>query len=360
MFRSIRFFAALALLLGGATAFAGYEGIGRPATPAEIKAWDIDVRPDFTGLPKGSGTVAKGEVVWDKQCTSCQGAFGESNEVFVPIVGGTTKEDILTGRVKALTRPDAGRTTLMKLSSISTLWDYINRAMPWTAPKTLTVEEVYAVTAYILHLGGIVPEDFTLSDQNIAAVQGRLPNRHGMTQAHGLADVKGRPDMKNDACMKNCPTDVKVMSAIPDYARNAHGNLMAQDRIVGPVRGADTTTPAPVARAGELGDRLRSAALATIAKASPAVSGTRTLDGAALSKQHACVACHAMEQKTVGPSIKDIAGKYGGQGGAASQLIAKVKAGGAGAWGDVPMPPQAHVSEDDLKILIQWMLTGTK
>ena len=119
-----------------------WAGLGRPATPAEIKAWDIDVRPDFKGLPPGAGSVAKGQDIWEAKCTSCHGVFGESNEVFTPIVGGTTKKDIQTGRVEALSKgSEAQRSTLMKVSTLSTLWDYINRAMPWTAPKSLTADE---------------------------------------------------------------------------------------------------------------------------------------------------------------------------------------------------------------------------
>lgn len=66
-----------------------YPGIGRAATPAEVKAWDIDVRPDFQGLPAGSGTVAKGQDVWEGKCAHCHGVFGESNEFFSPLIGGT-------------------------------------------------------------------------------------------------------------------------------------------------------------------------------------------------------------------------------------------------------------------------------
>jgi cytochrome c len=84
-----------------------WHDIGRDATPAEVKAWDIDVRPDFKGLPKGAGTVQQGEQLWEAQCASCHGSFGESNEVFTPIVGGTTKADIERGRVKNL---EAGST----------------------------------------------------------------------------------------------------------------------------------------------------------------------------------------------------------------------------------------------------------
>src|SRR5450759_3701361 len=149
-----------------------YPGVGRTATPQEVTAWNIDVRPDFKGLPPGSGSVAQGMEVWEGRCASCHGVFGESNQTFSPLVGGTTADDIKTGQVGRLIDPAfPGRTTLMKVSSLSTLWDYINRAMPWTAPKSLKPDEVYAVTAYLLNLGGVVPDNLTLSDRNMADVQ---------------------------------------------------------------------------------------------------------------------------------------------------------------------------------------------
>lgn len=244
--------AFLTLGVGSAMAQAGaqpWHNIGRDAKPAEIRAWDIDVRPDFKGLPRGSGSVALGETVWEAQCASCHGIFGESNEVFTPIVGGTTPQDILTGRVRNLladsTYPQ--RTTMMKLPTISTLWDYINRAMPWQAPKSLSVEEVYGTVAYILYLSDVVPNDFVLSHENIAEVQQRIPNRNGMVFFEPLWRVDGRGDVQNVACMRNCPTEAQVRSALPDFARNAHGNIQEQNRVIGPVRGADTLRPAPEA-----------------------------------------------------------------------------------------------------------------
>src|SRR5438477_799686 len=175
--------ASLLLLALAANAADRFPAVGRAATPAEIRAWDIDVRPDFKGLPAGSGSVATGEKVWDTRCASCHGTFGESNEGFTPLVGGTSRADIEKGRVEALRRADVTRTTLMKLASLSTLWDYVNRAMPWDAPKSLTTEEVYAVVAYMLHLGDILPADLVLSDGHLAQVQKLLPNRNGMTRA---------------------------------------------------------------------------------------------------------------------------------------------------------------------------------
>ena len=239
----------LASAWAGALAQAVYPGVGRAATAKEVQAWDIDVRPDFKGLPKGSGSVAKGQEVWEGKCASCHGVFGEANEVFSPLVGGTTADDIKTGRVARLNDSTfPGRTTLMKLSTVSTLWDYINRAMPWTAPKSLSTDEVYAVTAYLLNMGGVLPDNFVLSDATMAEAQQRLPNRHGATSAHGLWPGKGlgqagKPDVRAVACMAHCGPEAKVASVLPDFARNNNGNLAQQQRLVGPQRGADTTRP---------------------------------------------------------------------------------------------------------------------
>ena len=334
MYKSLSLVIAL-LAACPAVAQQAYPGIGRTATPAEIRAWDIDVRPDFKGLPKGSGSVKKGEEVWEAKCASCHGTFGESNSVFAAIAGGTTKEDIASGRVAALTKPEQARTTLMKLSQISTLWDYINRAMPWNAPKTLTVEEVYATAAYILSLGYVVPEDFVLSDANIAEVQKRLPNRNGMTRAHGLWDARGRPDVKSTACMKDCAAEAKVASQLPDYARTSHGNLAEQNRLVGEVRGM-RTVPGGVAQA-----------------VAPAVSAAK-----ALAEKSGCLACHGVSNKIVGPALHDIAAKYRSDAGAQDRLSAKVKSGGQGAWGEIPMPPNDRLTDDDIRALVRWILGG--
>lgn len=237
-----RLTSAILLMLVAMTSMAqgAFSGIGRPATQSEIQAWDIDVRADFGGLPKGSGSVHKGAQVWDAKCASCHGTFGESNSVSLPIVGGTTSDDIEHGRVSALRVPDEGLTTLMKLAHLSTLWDYINRAMPWEAPKSLRVDEVYALCAYILHLGNVVPQNLVLSDTNIAAAQQLLPNRNGLTRSHGLWDINGEPDVHNMDCMKDCATNANVASQLPEFARSMHGNMADQNRLVGGVRGLRT------------------------------------------------------------------------------------------------------------------------
>ncbi|WP_428424892.1 c-type cytochrome [Methylibium sp.] len=354
--------AAALLTLGGlglAHAQATFPGIGRDATLKEVAAWDIDVRPDFKGLPPGSGSVAQGMDVWESKCASCHGVFGESNQTFSPLVGGTTAQDIRTGRVARLTDSAfPGRTTLMKVSTLSTLWDYINRAMPWTAPKSLKPDEVYAVTAYLLNLGGIVPDDLTLSDRNIADVQKLLPNRNGLTTDHGLWPGKGmgnggKPDVKVAACMKDCAAEPKVASFLPDFARNAHGNLAEQNRSVGAQHGADTTRP-PAATPAQA--RLTVAAATTAAPA-PAPADSGAAAAMALTRKHTCVACHGVENKIVGPSFHDVAKKYGDRADAVSYLAGKIRSGGSGLWGSIPMPAQT-LSEADARTIAQWLAAG--
>ena len=334
------------IFVSAVSAQSKYPGIGREATKAEVVAWDIDVRPDFKGLPKGSGDTLRGQEVWESRCASCHGTFGESNEVFTPIVGGTTKEDIKTGRVASLTSENQPqRTTLMKVATVSTLWDYIYRAMPWNAPRTLSVDDTYAVLGYILSMAEIVPEAFTLSDKNIADVQKLMPNRNGMTQAHGMWNEGGKPDVKSTACMNDCSKHVTIGSFLPDYARNAHENLALQNRPYGPYRGVDTTKP-PLSKLP--GKGLMAVSLTAAESITP--------EG--LFKKHNCAACHAPASRAIGPAISEVAAKYKGQANAVKKLHDKVKVGGAGVWGAIPMPPHAHVPEGDIDALVKWMLTG--
>src|SRR5574343_1656439 len=342
--------ACLALAALGAAfqvaAVDNFHGIGRAATPAEVRAWDIDVRPDFKGLPKGSGNVERGQELFEEKCASCHGSFGESNEVFTPLIGGTVAEDIKTGRVSGFQRGDIPqRTTFTKVSTISTVFDYIQRAMPWTSPKSLKPDEVFAILAYFLNLAEIVPGDFVLSDKNIAEVQKMMPNRNGMTTDHGMwpgAPAKkggigngGVPDVKNTACMKNCKTEVQIASTLPDYARTAHGELADQNRSFGPVRGTRT-----------LG-----------AEAAKKAANATTLE---LATKSGCMTCHGMKSKIVGPGYSEVVARYKDQTDAESRLVAKVKAGGPGVWGSVPMPPNAHTKAEDILTLVKWILNGSK
>ena len=355
-FRKVILTTALVAMAGMALAQSDkYPGLGRAATPKEVAKWDIDVRPDFKGLPPGSGSVAKGQDVWEAKCAHCHGIFGESNEVFSPLIGGTTAEDIKTGRVANLSRTDfPGRTTIMKVATVSTLWDYINRAMPWTNPKTLTTEEVYGVTAFLLSLANVVPDDFVLSDKNIAEVQKRMPNRNGMTTAHAMWPGKEfsgspKPDTANVICMKDCAAEPKHASLLPDFARNAHGNLAEQNRLVGQQKGADTTRPEGKGAAAP--GAAAPAASPTVPKAE---ANSESKAAIALLNKHSCTACHGVDKKVVGPGFNEIAKKHAGK---ADYLAGKIKSGGSGVWGPVPMPPQS-LPEADAKAIAAWIAKG--
>lgn len=356
-FRKAVISAALLAVAGMAAAQASagkFAGIGRDATPKEVAAWDIDVRPDFKGLPAGSGTLAQGQEIWEGKCASCHGFFGESGEVFNPIIGGVQPKDLETGHVANLTTPGyPGRTMFMKVATISTVWDFVNRAMPWNAPKTLKTDEVYAVLAFMLNIGGIVPDDFTLDQKTIRDVQARMPNRNGMTTDHALWPGKEfggarKPDTSNVACMKDCTPEPKLASLLPDFARNAHGNLAEQNRLVGAQHGADTTQPEP--KAGEK-------PAMPAAPTPPVEAPAKTADAkkaVALLQKNGCLICHGISNKIVGPAYSDVAKKYAGQ---VDYLIAKIKSGGAGVWGPIPMPAQA-LSVADAKTIAVWLAAG--
>ncbi len=121
---------------------------GRPATTEEVKLWDIDVRPDGQGLPQGSGTVAHGKSVYEQNCQACHGPDG---------TGGFG--DRLAGGQGTLASDKPIKTVGSFWPYATTLFDYIHRAMPYQAPGSLSIDDTYAVAAYILNLNGILPED---------------------------------------------------------------------------------------------------------------------------------------------------------------------------------------------------------
>jgi len=353
-----------------AAAAESLPGIGRTATPKEIAAWNIDVRGDFKGIPPGSGSVAQGNKIWDEKCASCHGSFGESLEVFGPLVGGTTKDDIKTGHVKALSDgSEPKRSTLMKVATLSTIWDFINRAMPWNAPKTLTPDEVYAVTAYLLNLGDILPADFVLTDKNIAEVQKLMPNRNGMIFYRNMWDVKGKGDVKNVACMKNCIKKIEITSVLPDYTCDAHGNIAEQNRYVGEVRGEDKLLACdPHPSIAEL-DRIYNTPYNPGAKGSRqpvsvAITTPTTVvkdidepAGLVMIKQNMCTACHGMEKKIIGPGFAEITAKYKGDPSAERHLIDVITNGGSGVWGGT-MPAHGEIKAGNIKRMVDWILLG--
>lgn len=209
---------ALSVFAFAAPALAGKLDLGRKATGAEVSAWDIDVRPDGQGLPEGKGTVAQGEEIYAEKCASCHGDFGE----------GIDRWPVLAGGQDSLKSERPVKTIGSYWPYLSTVFDYVNRAMPFGEAQSLQPDEVYAITAYLLNLNDVVDADFELSKQNF--VETRLPN-----EANFISDV--RPDTPviakgAEPCMKNCKPDVvkitgtaRVLDVTPDEAKKQSGSL---------------------------------------------------------------------------------------------------------------------------------------
>jgi cytochrome c len=151
-------------------------GVGRTPTPGEIRQWDISVRPDGKNLPGGQGSVAEGKEIYAKRCSKCHGDSGQGGDS-VPLVGGRG----------TLNTSKPLKTVESYWPYATTLFDYINRAMPFKSPGMLATNQVYDVTAYVLFLGKIVPGNAVLDAGSLAKI--RMPNRDGFVP-------DPRPDVK--------------------------------------------------------------------------------------------------------------------------------------------------------------------
>ncbi len=170
------------------TAAAPHPGVkfGKPISNADLALWDIDIRAtDGKGLPAGRGTVQEGKTVYDAKCAACHGADAKGGPVYGTMVGGigsfTTNARVLTPG------------SMYPYAPI--LFDYVRRSMPMDRPQSLTANEVYAVSAYLLNLNGLIPANAVMDQNTLAQVQ--MPNRNGFI-------VDDRPDTKAVRCMTNC------------------------------------------------------------------------------------------------------------------------------------------------------------
>ena len=189
--------ALLATAMAVTAAEPGHFGYGTVPTAEQIAGWDIDGRgDDGAGLPPGSGDINKGEAVFAEQCAACHGTFGEGEGRFPKLVGGqgTLKND----------RPELTVGSYWPFAP--TLWDYINRAMPMPTPHTLSADDVYALTAYILNLNNIVPSDFVADRNSLARI--KMPNRGNFLWTDPRPDTAAKP------CMSACadPGTVNIIS----------------------------------------------------------------------------------------------------------------------------------------------------
>ncbi len=188
--RKITTIVGLTLAISISTTFADGSkpaaSFGTPISEADVAAWDIDIEtPTGKGLPSGSGSVAQGKALFDSQCLACHGEDAGGGSQYGSMVGGvgsfvTEKRRLTPG-------------SMYPYAPI--LFDYIKRAMPMTAPQSLSNDEVYALTAYIYALNGLVAEDAVLDASSLAAIE--MPNRDGFI-------VDDRPDAAATRCMEGC------------------------------------------------------------------------------------------------------------------------------------------------------------
>lgn len=184
--------AAGAVLVAATAAHAEFperpEGaaFGQPIAEEDLALWDIDIHtPTGEGLPEGEGTVAQGEEVYNAVCVACHGEHAEGGAMYGTMVGGI---GTMTERPRVLTPG-----SMYPYAPI--LFDYVRRAMPLDHPQSLTADEVYAVSAYIYHLNGLVGEDFVMNAQTMPTIE--MPNRDAF-------DEDDRPDVHAERCMEDC------------------------------------------------------------------------------------------------------------------------------------------------------------
>lgn len=221
--------------------------LGMPASADQVRGWDIDIRPDGKGLPVGSGNAIDGEEMFIQKCASCHGEFAE----------GAGRYPVLAGGIDSLNTHDPVKTVGSYWPYATTAFDYIRRAMPFGHAQSLSNDEVYAMTAYILFSNDIIEDDFELNQNTLALVE--MPNRSGFIQ-------DDRPDVPmGEPCMKNCLSNKPV--------------------VIGKARQIDVTPDEEVATGADDS------------------SGADAGRGKAVFAQ--CIACHALtkDENKFGPSL---------------------------------------------------------
>lgn len=293
--------AALVAVTAGAVHAQGF-GLGREALPEEIEAWDVAVLPDGTGLPEGQGDVWTGEEVFADACAACHGEFAE----------GIDSWPVLAGGMGSLQDPRPVKTVGSYWPYLSTVFDYVHRSMPFGAAQTVSVDETYAIVAYILYSNGLVEDDFVLSHENFTEVV--LPNAEGFV-------IDDRPQTEyplfsGEPCMTDCRAPVQVTKravelnvtpedpdgkpagTVPPIFASAEAAAPAAEAA--PVQEAAAEAPATEAPAEET---------AVAAAFDPAL----VEDGAKVFKK--CAACHKIGEGAkngTGPLLNGVLGHKAG------------------------------------------------
>lgn len=227
---------ALAATLMTGPALAEKLGLGRPALPEEVAAWNLDVSPDGTGLPEGSGSVEDGEMIFADYCAACHGDFAEGVDNWPKLAGGA---DTLADK-------DPLKTVGSYWPYLSTAWDYVHRSMPFGAAQTMSVDDTYAIVAYILYSNDLVEDDFVLSKENFLDVE--MPNKDGF-----IIDDRETAEAafwKDEPCMTDCKDTVEitmkamVLDVTPEETKAKEEAAAAEDTAPAAVEEAKAEEPA--------------------------------------------------------------------------------------------------------------------
>jgi cytochrome c len=281
---------ALALVTLAAPAFADTLGLGRTALPEEINAWDVAVLPDGTGLRPGKGDVATGEEVFANQCASCHGDFAE----------GIDSWPVLAGGIGSLTDRRPVKTVGSYWPHLSTVWDYVHRSMPFGAAQTTSVDETYAITAYILYSNGLVDDDFELTHENFTEI--RLPNADGF-----VIDDRATteyPLFRTEPCMSDCSQPVQITKRAVDLKVTPVDENGRPAGTLPDLRSASLEQTAPVAA---------SEPVVEVAAATSTVDPALVAAGEKVFKK--CAACHKVGDSAkngTGPMLNGIVGRAAG------------------------------------------------
>lgn len=311
-------------------------GLGRTALPEEIDAWDVAVLPDGTGLPEGSGDVETGDEVFAENCASCHGDFAE----------GLDSWPVLAGGAGSLTDRRPVKTIGSYWPYLSTVFDYVHRSMPFGQAQTLSVDDTYAITAFLLYSNGMVEDDFVLTNENFTEIV--MPNADGFYPDDRAATEY--PLFSAEPCMENCrtaaPEVTKRAVEINVTPRDADGkpagtlpviSLAATEEAVAP---AKPDAEAPAAEPAPMEPTTETTEAAPAAEpAAGAPDPTLVAAGETVFKK--CAACHKVGEgakNAVGPALNGVFGAAMAQaeGFKYSDALAEMGEGG-GVWDEASL-----------------------
>lgn len=289
--------AAGGLAVLAAPAQAEKLGLGRAALPEEIAAWTVQVFPDGTNLPEGEGSVADGETLFSEKCAACHGEFAEGVDNWPKLAGGDG----------TLADQDPLKTVGSYWPYLSTVWDYAHRSMPFGNAGTLSADETYAITAYILYSNDLVADDFVLSKANFLSVE--MPNAGGF-----IVDDRPEteyPEFSKPACMENCKETVEITkrATVLDVTPDQGGDPAA---AAAPASATEVAAAEP-APAAESVPAPAPAPEPVAEAAAPALDPELVAAGEKVFKQ--CKACHQVGPEAkhrVGPVLTALEGRVAG------------------------------------------------